>query len=623
MSAVYPGNSDFGARPVGRNSADPSVFLSSPSDSSRSFASEIYTNKFGQKGPAESLRRYGHPVYQKAGDRAYFEKQAVRYPAKAFRDIGFFNGFPFLLPENVDYLSSPADEMSVGGELSVLPSGISERYATGIYVDTTENSTTKILGGSFNLTSSNNTFKPTSVSRPVAANQFWNLACIETDWVIQTRTTPAGYSTGYCYNPDGVASTEGLQLVTQDFEVVESYSFKSFPPHLRQYIDATGDSAETQSIDENHIIQGSGASFSSCFFLGQDTGSYANAFFPLTIQPENTGAFVITLDQGVSDYFDSNSDFGSSKAFNCNMMFDFNIRSKDEEGFERNAIEYHSFPTKAYIIPAAGWEFDVICSKVKGIYYQYPFNPAKRFVGDQASFLNYKPLVTGDLKIIHSKNAPMTEGVGGEAVEWNGLPLTHMPFEPTPQIAGVFSDIPYGHYFELEANKTYLTPKLSEHGIDGMNRQSYSDPGPYTTAGTDPDSMLDFYVGGPRVQTTIDADVLGNHVSLKKELDVAADSSNQIVSAKRFTATPYFGVASQARSAKSNPRKLRNSMSRKILNEEIGADRAINVKIGDLTSKKVSSNPIVACGVRKSFPVTDDNPDFRSTQLSLKRKYGA
>tara|TARA_B100000085_G_scaffold273922_1_gene289963 strand:+ start:14517 stop:16388 length:1872 start_codon:yes stop_codon:yes gene_type:complete len=611
---------NWGSRVVGKiGQTQPKVLFSNPAGEN-SFASETYTNKYGQNTVPEELRRHGYPVIgNEKLSQPYFEKQVVRYPAKNLYDLGFFNGFPFLLDKKVDYLHCPVDEVQIGSDFTFLPSGISQRNAKQVFVDVSDNSTSE-LGGTYDLSANQNTFEPDCLPRSVAANNFWNLACIETDWAIHTTSAPAEYQTGYCYNPDG-QSTSGIQLVTQDFEVVDSVYEQSFPPNLRQYAEITG-SKQTQSINDDGLIVGSGQNFSSCFFLGDNTGNYANAFFPLTIQPDNTGAFVITLDEGVANFFDAHSQYGSKKAFNCNMMFDFNIQNRDEEGFERNAIEYHSFPTKAYIVPAAGWDFEVICSKVKGIYYQYDFNPAARFVGDQASFRNYRPLPNGDLKIIHQRTT--TSSRGYENIIYNGLGYTHMPFEPAPSWATNVADFNYGHYFKFEKGKIYLDPKEGEDGDDSIYRQSFTVSGSYSTQGSyNQTKPFDVVApqGATRERDTIVMDEAAIQLYYNKDKMIAErPTTYKTMPASFFTKTPYKGMTAAPNLPKGvNPRKVRDKMSRPIPEETLRENRMINVKVRDLVQQKVSKNPVVGCGIRKSVAVPQPFPDFKATSLPLKR----
>ena len=222
---------NFGSRQVGKiGNTTPKVFFSNPAGEN-SFASETYTNKYGQNTLPESLRRHGYPVIKnELAPKPFYEKQEVRYPAKDFHDLGFFNGFPFLLSKEMDHLHCPMDEVQIGSDFSFLPSGISQRNATNVVVDVSDNNS-KVLGGGFDLAPAINTFTPETHPRVVASNHYWNLACIETDWAIHTTNAPATYETGYCYNPDGTSSS-GIQLVTQDFEVVESYNEESFPLSL-------------------------------------------------------------------------------------------------------------------------------------------------------------------------------------------------------------------------------------------------------------------------------------------------------------------------------------------------------------------------------------------------------
>lgn len=603
---IYKPNSNYGIRQIGTNSSQATAYVSVPPDPSRSFTSVTYQNSYGQDYIDPSLRRHGYPTFTKTtSNEPFFEERVVRYPAIAFKDAGFFNGFPFQLQEKHDYLNVPKDEIGIGSTFSFLPSGIVNRSQTGIYVDESKG-TTRILGNLDSLEDTKSTFKPLvdkAHERSVAANQYWNLAAIETDWVIKTKNAPSTYDTGYCKNPDG-SSSEGMQLVTEDYEVVESYNEETYPPHLRQYHDPSGD-IQFQSINEDGLIVGSGQDFSSCFFLGHDTGYYANAFFPLTIQPDNTGAFVITLDEGVANFFEDQAAFGTKSPFNCNMMFDFNIKNKDDEGFQRNAIEYHSFPTKAYIIPAAGWEFEVVCSKVKGIYYQYPLNPQKRYPGDQTSYINYRPISDSqeNFTLIHPSHT--NENHGNFEIDYNGLPLTHMPFENAPDKGTLNTQ--YGYYYELNPGLTYLDPVLGSNGSDSIHRQSwnqYTSPSFFPCDGTSDQVGKQFYVAAPRDSIVVDNNVLP-HLDRQKDLNSRMSNQDQI-NITDFTNTPYF-----ASSSVNNPRKRKDKMVEEILDIRITDDRKINVKVRDLTKIAVNNNPQVGCGIRRQENVNTANPELR------------
>ena len=618
--AIRPPNNNYGQRLGSKNLRQPKAFGSIPPDPSSSFAAVTLQNKFGQKYIPEELRKHGYPTYNTTvGKSPFYEKQAVRYPAQPYKDIGLFNGFPFLLPEKIEYLSLPVDEKFEDSSFNFVKSGICTRYVTGIDVDTSLNPTTKVLGNGYDLTTSKDTYTAYNhkgdFSRPIAANQYWNLAAIETDWAIETNTMPVGYDTGYCYNPDG-ASTEGLQLVTQDFEIVESYNLSSFPPHLRCYPDPTG-ATQVQSIDpETNLIQGSGSQYSSVFFEGQNTGSYAEAYFPLTIQPYNTGAFVITLDEGVANYFDSHSDFGNKEAFNCNMMFDFNIAAKDDEGFERNTIEYHSFPTKAYIIPAAGWSFNVVCSKVKGIYYQYELNPKKRFPGDQTSYIGHAPLSNSDdLSFIHRIEAP--QAFGGSTIGYNNKGYTHMPFEDAPTTASTT----HGYKYQLEPLLTYLNPVISTVA-DGIYRQNwgqYSSPDFFSAAGTPDQSTKRFFVAANRDEIVIDSTVLQDHLSSEDKSLNSKISSHQQTHGNDIRTTLAPGVASSS-SYVNNPRKNTDTMGRQIPTSSIGSDRLINVKIGDLTQISANKNIAVGCGSTFNKPLNSNLPNYGNGMMAMPKR---
>ena len=385
--------------------------------------------------------------------------------------------------------------------------GLANRSLTGIPVE--NHDSLSVLGGGYNLTENKGYFSPndndTSV-RAVAANNFWNLAVVETDFVVQTRSIPTDfYTTGYAKHGEN-GDSSSLQLVSEDYEVVESYSDNSYLPHLRQYVEITGSLDETDGVNncvidpETRLFQGSGQDYSSMFFHGQNTGKSADFFLPLSIQPSNTGAFTITFDQGVAEYLEAQPEFGEKKAFNCNMMLDFNIKDRDHEGFVGSNVEYHCFPYKAYIVPAKDWDFTVLASKVKGVYYTYAQSENLRFPGDQSSLIDYRPWYK-DIAFMYSKYAPAR--FGGEELMYNDLRCNHIPFE---YAAGDANDVSYGYAFSCDSRFSYLTPKINTEA-NQQYRPVYNNPGNYKLIGSDtPD--LEYRVGGSRFQSVLSNSII-------------------------------------------------------------------------------------------------------------------
>ena len=108
---IIPPDSNYGKKQAGRIFRQPNVHSSVPPDPGASFQGLSFKNRFGQKYIPDELRSDGYPTLtQTATKKPFYEAQAVRYPAIPYRDMGLFNGFPFLLPENIDYLNLPVDE---------------------------------------------------------------------------------------------------------------------------------------------------------------------------------------------------------------------------------------------------------------------------------------------------------------------------------------------------------------------------------------------------------------------------------------------------------------------------------------------------------------------------------
>lgn len=487
-------------RPIWRGRAQ---IIESSSPFTNSFSSRVFVNKFGQKR-YENIEKLGLPV-----DSSIMTPTEVRYPAKDFNDNGFFNGFPFML-EHANYYIKPTEnyvETLFKEEVETLGFGFSLRGLTGIQV---ENHTAQtILGGGYNLLENKGYFAPNdnaTSARSITTHHYWNLAAVETDFIIQTRSIPDKYVTGYAksnlYN-----SEEGLQHISEDYEVVESYSDQAYLPHLRQYIDPPG-SVDYNGDQNNCIIdpdtrlfQGSGQNYSSMFFVGHDTGLYADFFMPLTIQPSNTGAFTITLDQGVAEHLESQEEWGEKKAFNCNIMLDFNTKDRDHEGFVGSNVEYHCFPYKAYIVPAKGWDFSVVGSKVKGFYYTYSQHESARFPGDQSTVINYRPWYK-DITFCYSKTEPLR--AGGNLLSYNGCDLTHIPFDYQPggvtlDEEGKLVENTYAYKFNCDNRQSFLTPIIDSSTESQNYKTSFSEAKKYPILGSD----LEFYCGAVRAPTVL------------------------------------------------------------------------------------------------------------------------
>lgn len=562
------------------NQQDPSVIYSK-AGLGNSLPSAAFTNAYGQKNSLLGQKSLPKPLEIKD----IHQNIVTRYPAQEHKSFGYFNGgFPFLLTSS-DYLDTPENQIFINGSEVNLPSrskGITKQYNTGIYIEN-QNPTLGHLGGGFPVQKSTVSGSGFYVggydydAKIVAVNNFFNLACIETDFVIKTTDAPAGYTTGYCYNSDD-SSEDGLQYVTQDWEVVNSYDETAFPPSLRQYADPTG-VTKSISIFSNGLMDPTGLNYSSIHFTGKDIGNDADFFVPITIQPDNTGAFVITLDEGVADYFENLADYSSKKAFNCNMMFDFQINQRDHEGFERSTIDYHIFPTKAYIVPAAGWDFEVLSSKVKGIYYEYGFREDARYAGDNASFLDRR-MPEGIQPSVFSYSLKTASAHGSYDINYNQLGFTHVPFEVRANDGDSF----YGSTYILESNSTFLKPVPGTSQQKFINGTNYYDTDGF---GSSPKSFRAI----ARNISVLDDYVITSHYQTPQKHDLGGSMDHTSFPASVFTQTPYSVGAnsnnspfvSDAFPSDENPYKRRQAGNRHIEDTDIETSREIPRKIKDLT----------------------------------------
>jgi len=465
--------------------ASPTVFVSTASDEERGVSCAVFVNQYGQKKNYKPDRRGGCIAYptQNASNEDYFESKQVRYPGEHFKTPGLHNGFPFPLDKNNPYLecyrgynSSIASEhwnyvsQYKDGQLNQkvytnLGPSIGEGHVSGIYVDSSSYSVS-VLNGGYNLSANKGYYRRGNMAKKTVANNFWNLAAIEVDFLIKTMSAPSEYETGYCYDPES-SSSEGVQRVSMDYEIVNTYDEEAYLPSLRQYIEKTGQNISQESYDEFNVINTSGSGYSSAFIHGDPVDPHdCGMFLPLTIQPENTGAFVISFDSGVANWFSSLPQYGQVETFNCNMMFDYGTTVRDHEGFTRNGIEYNSFVNKCYLVPADGWKFKVVGSKVKGIYYQYPFNPKEREIGGSDSNIDATTTLTDDpVYFMHSIQTPSE--FGAHDLRYNDLPLNYCIFEPN---LGNSSRSGGDIYETIGKGKNYIRPKNQ-----ALSYQTFSD----------------------------------------------------------------------------------------------------------------------------------------------------
>jgi len=585
----------FGERPGRAIWQGRAQVIESSSPFSNSYTSRVFVNKYGQKR-YENSDRLSFPV-----DSNIMTPTLVRYPAKDFNDFGFFNGFPFLLNETCEHLNFGNNfVIDDKGAVTDLGKGFSDRSLTGIPVD--DYSAVSVLGGGYDLNKNKGYFSPNLKGvhrRAAAVNHYWNLAAIETDFIIQTRRIPDGYVTGYSKNVD-YDSDEGIQYVTEDYEVVESYTDKAYLPQLRQYIDPSGSFDQTDGVNnctidpETRLFQGSGENYSSMFFLGQDTGHYADFFIPFSIQPNNTGAYTICFDEDVATHLESQPEWGPAKAFNCNVSLDFNTKDRDHEGFAGSNVEYHCFPHRAYIVPAKDWEFTVLGSKVKGVYYTYAQSELLRYPGDQSITLNYRPWYQ-DIHFTYSNYAP--DRLGGGPIEYNLLPTTHIPFDSA---AGGPEDKTYCYKFSCNSRFSFLTPTISQDAGLSEFRQTYNGAGKYSIFGTD----LEFYCGGPRPELVLEDSLISRFYDSKYD-NLVYRQENKSVYHSSEIAKLYYNLRNTETADNKNLRKLKNQSNTLITKEVVS--RTIKRKTRDYT---FFSDSLANSATTKRIPLQASFLDF-------------
>jgi len=488
MKPIRKPDSSFKSSPTS-NKVNPFVEVSTPGFTN-SIAATTTTTEFGQK---RYLFQGSNSVPQLTLGNFTSYKE-VPYPAQSFTSNGYFNGFPFKLQPKSNYLQVPGNFTSFEDEngfdqTSYRRPGITQNFATGIYVDLSErqdehNKMPNHLGGGYPLLENKGYYTDKKKYRElsICSKQYYMLAGIETDFVIKTTSTPNEYEVGNLRHPNNLNVNRNypLQHVSQDFEVVIPGDDRPLPPHLRTFIEPTGLQQIHGDLDENGLLTGMAKDYTSIFFHGKDgTVDTQDVIIPLTIQPSNTGAFVITLDESVANYFADLAEYGQVKEFNLNMVFDYNTNGVDHEGFARSPVEYHSFPQLAYIVPAAGWDFEVVASKVKGVYYEIQFNENNRGLGDAASILNHR-MAASDIEkplfFSYSLHSPVA--FGARELTYNNLPVNHILFDPVATRASLnFKwDVTYADFFKLSKSKTFLEAnRLTLTEKQNLKFRAYSD----------------------------------------------------------------------------------------------------------------------------------------------------
>jgi len=254
--------------------------------------------------------------------------------AQEFTSLGYFNGFPFLVQNKPDYL----------GSQGIFESG---QYSGSLLTGTDE--------------SLHNT-----------VNHFWNLAAFVVDFKIETNKAPSSYTTGYAYSDDRAPSVD--QSIKVRYDVINSADGSDFPPQHRIATEVTGRTQDLV-VDLSGLVSGSGNNYTSCWVsrdIEKDVETSSDFTIPITIQPYNTGAFVITSDTGVADYFENLVEFGTKKEFQMETILDMG------SGLNESASPMQPFEsgktivkTGWHIVPAKDWEFSVTSGSLTAIYYEY------------------------------------------------------------------------------------------------------------------------------------------------------------------------------------------------------------------------------------------------------------
>lgn len=743
--------------------------------------SEQYNNAFGSK---RSPFGFGLDVARPPFDNIIGRKVA-RFPSVKRKSMSRLNGFPFLLDLESDYLNPPENTIYTNQIDGSPPVKSDVRFGLGgiAYLTNHDVPVVNLAGNEKLLNGIKTTYEPDKDGKKglgVAMNNYYNLACIETDFIIKTNTVPDEYDYGFCYNPDisNENSNQNLQVVSHDFDVVESFSKDHFVAWLRDYPEQTGhfidpqiyksikdgivsqplggqnvynrtqgnefpsleevdrwEPSESHSLIDNkdgtftkpfinvingeitlpedglainsdfkiaigpaggqktlysissasainglnrhlhankivldntsvtitnaeykiwrpiyeakelseltlpekerlsdftaelanynekrndhgvladevnndtRLIEGSGALYSSLFWHGKNFGTPmpVDFFAPITIQPANTGAFVITLDSGVANYFESRDDFGSKKPFNCNLMFDYGTDCIDFEGFIRRSPEYYTAPYKGYIIPAKGWDFDVVGSLVKGVYYEYPFNPEDRILTKIPSQNTRSTSNSLDVPVFThqiSGNADVNSSnfnANASRINYNNLPLTHMPFNYGPG---------KGWKYRSEGRGEIL---LKPYGLSS-EQQIRNGEGPYDTALTHGENnKIEFYAPETRVESVLseEANSLNNPIYSDDERPL---SSQKIVGAHLFNQSRLLaagggirpplsrGFVDETQFPKTSNLKMRSALKEPLRGstDKIGTDRSISIKIADFSTAIQPDNiGAVVCG---------------------------
>jgi hypothetical protein len=205
-------------------------------------------------------------------------------------------------------------------------------------------------------------------NKNVVVNNFWNLKRVELSFIIETDKYPDIYLTGWIED-EIIDSSDNIVVLDRDppdtagevkceYDVISTLDNGAYEPQDRNFPIRPGE--ETQDLDGMHFISGSGHEHTA-FAVTNEVDFY----MPFTLQPQNSGAFIITSDSGVAGYYGGKNEFDAYKEFDIVPTLDLGTGSD-------GASDKRDIPAKQwYIVPAAGWEFTVTSAYLDAQYYSY------------------------------------------------------------------------------------------------------------------------------------------------------------------------------------------------------------------------------------------------------------
>ena len=208
--------------------------------------------------------------------------------------------------------------------------------------------------------------------QPLAVNHYWNLGRVNFDAKIKTEIRPEGYENSY-FNTSQDADINGFNDFSVSYRVYNPYDETDLKPIHRIAPDVTG-SEYNVNLNNKYKIVGEGKDKTSCY-LAKENNGYMGFYQHLTIQPKNTGVFVITLDEEVARYFENIDGFGQRESFEIQHKINVGsgVIGYSPEGtrMQVNDNIYVDFPISGYLVPREGWGFKLRDSKITNHYYQY------------------------------------------------------------------------------------------------------------------------------------------------------------------------------------------------------------------------------------------------------------